>query len=842
MKHLNSLLLGAAALTLAGCANEDLVSNTGNGDGTATVSFNLDLPQILTRSYSDGTTATQLQYAVYVKNADETLTLLPAHVHGTQSGAANEAETINLKKQVSFKLVTGRTYGFVFWASEASAPYTVTFADGGASMDVDYTQTITANNETLDAFYAYQEFKVDQDVQMDIDLYRPFAQINVGANDVQDAIKAGYTPETSHITVSDVYQTLNLINGDVYNPQATVDFSYNLIPSGEKFPVTGYDYVAMAYALVPAEKQTVEVSFDTKSAATANPAEEKAAIRTLGSVPVQRNYRTNIYGQLYTSNVDVYVEIVPIYNDPDYNVNMEGVEYDKDSDTFTITSAKGLLWVSRAVGGFTTRDAVDGQDLVKTTKFTYGGANGAFYGQTVKLGADIDLSGIDWYPIGFEVKSNGASIYSFAGTFDGCGYTIKNMTVPETLQISPNSNTGLFGATNYANIKNVNLENVNIKSHYKTGAVVGDAWCTIIENCNVKGGTLTVTPWEIKPGVVDDANNVGGIVGYLEGYPHAAAVKGCTVDGLTITAFRKIGGIVGVADFNMDNYGDPSAEISGCTVTNTQLIADMMDTRYDGFAKRLPETDKIVGNAKAGTTLDDNTAGDDVTIKVIAPAKADASNFADVAGKGGDVYLTDDVEQSTRVALARAANIDFGGHTVTNTAAGSDVFQLGGGNFTFSNGVIDNTAGGGSTAGIYANSSKGNNITIENMEITAVYPIYLNNAATPNCVIKSGTFISPYDKGVAVYVEKGGHVLIEGGFFTTNGHPSDFLLNILDDSRYPKTDKMPIEFIEVRGGTFVNFDPSNNKAEGEGTNFVADGYKVVVEKKGNDTYYTVVKK
>jgi len=39
----------------------------------------------------------------------------------------------------------------------------------------------------------------------------------------------------------------------------------------------------------------------------------------------------------------------------------------------------------------------------------------------------------------------------------------------------------------------------------------------------------------------------------------------------------------------------------------------------------------------------------------------------------------------------------------------------------------------------------------------------------------------------------------------------------------------------------VNFDPSNCKAEGENTNFVAPGYSVISEKHGEDTWYTVVK-
>ena len=35
--------------------------------------------------------------------------------------------------------------------------------------------------------------------------------------------------------------------------------------------------------------------------------------------------------------------------------------------------------------------------------------------------------------------------------------------------------------------------------------------------------------------------------------------------------------------------------------------------------------------------------------------------------------------------------------------------------------------------------------------------------------------------------------------------------------------------IIVKGGTFVNFNPADNTAEGAHTNFVAEGYKVVTE-------------
>ena len=105
--------------------------------------------------------------------------------------------------------------------------------------------------------------------------------------------------------------------------------------------------------------------------------------------------------------------------------------------------------------------------------------------------------------------------------------------------------------------------------------------------------------------------------------------------------------------------------------------------------------------------------------------------------------------------------------------------------------------------------------------------------------IKNGTFIGNMD---AVYVENG-TAIIEGGFFDiqqkangTGEAQYRFMLNCLDANYKNGTAK-----IIVKGGTFVNFDPSNNAAEGAGTNFVAEGYSVVAEKHGGDTWYKVVK-
>ncbi len=93
--------------------------------------------------------------------------------------------------------------------------------------------------------------------------------------------------------------------------------------------------------------------------------------------------------------------------------------------------------------------------------------------------------------------------------------------------------------------------------------------------------------------------------------------------------------------------------------------------------------------------------------------------------------------------------------------------------------------------------------------------------------------------GTTFNVEKG-TLIVNGGFFqvTPDIDTNDcrYTLNCIDANYKNGTAN-----IIVKGGIFVNFDPSNNLAEGENTNFVAPGYKIISETQSNgDIWYTVV--
>ena len=97
-------------------------------------------------------------------------------------------------------------------------------------------------------------------------------------------------------------------------------------------------------------------------------------------------------------------------------------------------------------------------------------------------------------------------------------------------------------------------------------------------------------------------------------------------------------------------------------------------------------------------------------------------------------------------------------------------------------------------------------------------------------VIEGGKFVGNIS---AVYVHEG-TVEIKGGEFSiqqkSSYNDSRFLLNCLDENYTAGKAK-----ISVTGGTFAGFNPQDNLAEGESTDFVAEGYAATPDKTA-DTY------
>ena len=311
--------LAAAALTFlaVGC-NKEHVTEVPDGQ-MVDVTFTAALPgEMATKALGDGQTAKNLYVSVYENDADKT------HL----ADLDKTAKFTDLKTQVKFNLVKGKTYNFVFWAqAEGATCYNI---DDLKNIKISYEGAV-ANDETRDAFYATRkELKVNGALTETIKLYRPFAQVNFGTADLLEAAAAGFIPAQSAFTATDVANVFDTFNaeGKVEGPATDkVTFAKAEIPGGGETLVTKdgtkYLWMTMNYILPVGKQGEKHISNVT---AEFIPESGDAITASSPQTPVQNNYRTNILGNLLTSQVIFNVEIVPIFNEPDNDIDLVNIK------------------------------------------------------------------------------------------------------------------------------------------------------------------------------------------------------------------------------------------------------------------------------------------------------------------------------------------------------------------------------------------------------------------------------------------------------------------------------------------------------------------------------------
>ena len=332
--------LAAAALTLlaVGC-NKEQVTEVPDGQ-MVDVTFTAALPgEMATKALGDGQTAKNLYVSVYENDADKT------HLRDLDKTAT----FTDLKTQVTFSLVKGKTYNFVFWAQAEDAPYDVTDLKNIKVKDY----TTGANDEKRDAFYATRmELKVNGALTETIKLYRPFAQVNFATADYADAMKAGFNPAVSSFTASEAATTFDTF-AEEGKDKVEVALTETEIPADVLKTLDGKTYtrLAMNY-LIPVGKQGESHNIDVAATFKANNGE--AVTVSAPNAPVQNNYRTNILGNLLTSQVIFNVEIVPIFNEPDNDIDIVNVKDEASLRALFATGGEATL----------TEDVVLGETVV----------------------------------------------------------------------------------------------------------------------------------------------------------------------------------------------------------------------------------------------------------------------------------------------------------------------------------------------------------------------------------------------------------------------------------------------------------------------------------------------
>ena len=252
--------------------------------------------------------------------------------------------------------------------------------------------------------------------------------------------------------------------------------------------------------------------------------------------------------------------------------------------------------------------------------------------------------------------------------------------------------------------------------------------------------------------------------------------------------------------------------------TETEFTANKTVAVSGGtFSSAVPEG--LCAPGFIPTTNGDGTYGVKAGVyvaEVNGVAYATLSEAIAAAKDGDTVKLLRDINTpEISYMISRSLTIDLNGMTVTGSGYDA-VFQIDNADakVVIKNGKVVAVEQSGSagkyTMAIWA-SKAGCEVTLEGLDV-------------------SQKITHTDDPQMDMIYASGGTITINSGNFVS-GTPA-WTLNCNDTSYKNGTAK-----IIVTGGTFVGFDPANNKAEGEGTSFVAAGY---VSRMDEDGSYTVV--
>lgn len=324
------LSAGIALLAAASCSQDNQLKPVND---EAMTRFTIAIPEEFNTRYGDALLPKKIYVAIYdteVENSDPVLTNF--------SGTPNCPDLVitqdfneGLTAVVDAKLVRNHKYDLVFWAqSDAFAAPEAEGAEyqfnaSNRTMTIHYgtDNTIPAYAEERDAFFAIENgYNTGTTSNRTISLKRPFAQINIGTDDIKQYIKTtdatlpkfgmtitgvanvldmttGYPAEGNTLTINveeAVTSTETSTEGEVVNPfEAGVNM----------------DYLAMAYVLVgtysqPKASLTVSLNVD-----------DNLPFYTYNYIPARMNYRTNIYGSLLTYRENFIVNILPSFGEND---------------------------------------------------------------------------------------------------------------------------------------------------------------------------------------------------------------------------------------------------------------------------------------------------------------------------------------------------------------------------------------------------------------------------------------------------------------------------------------------------------------------------------------------
>lgn len=358
------LIILCAIIGFTACTKEDLGSRADQSKGEMTrVTVGLDNLAKTRSAYADPDLS-DMRVVLIVSHNDKVV------YTETRNG-------INFGSPQAFdvRLVSDQEYTVSCWADFGSDYYTVEAAESSMPK-VEMVYPYVASNNKRDAYFAGKEVTFDSEGvkarTVDLKLTRPFGLVKINTTDYNaPTVKAGgFRPSSYAMSVS-VPTTMSLLNG-------VVGESKSISLSGAVSSTYGVDAdskeLSFDYLFATSDRKLIDFTVDYTAA-------NGVVSYKYTSIPIQRNYRTNITGNILTKVGGVVVTVDNVWTgDESVSTNetattdfeRELLKAKTDSKTdFTFRMSEAV----KAVGSETSRtfsvpDDVTG-DVVKTLEIDF---------------------------------------------------------------------------------------------------------------------------------------------------------------------------------------------------------------------------------------------------------------------------------------------------------------------------------------------------------------------------------------------------------------------------------------------------------------------------------------
>ena len=303
-RFLHFVLLGLI-IALAACQkDEGIVSNT-----ATTSSFTVTIPQkeVPTRAVTDAFgTGMSVNRCILEIYRDGTL------YNRIEKSVDNRTVTFD-----NLRLVAQNTYDFVFWADRAEGSeenFTDLHYNTQSLTAISNIGTFEGNSDERDAFFAKETFEVTGAFSEPVTLTRPFGLLVVKTNDLNEIKDGALKPTGYTVAFKNMPNTFNALTNEVSGSE---DITYT---AGELAKADGTISMDFLWAT------DTEAALSDFSMTFLNNGTAICTNDAFTNIPIRRNYKTNVSGNLLTKQGTINVTIEPKFADEEYNEEIVKVE------------------------------------------------------------------------------------------------------------------------------------------------------------------------------------------------------------------------------------------------------------------------------------------------------------------------------------------------------------------------------------------------------------------------------------------------------------------------------------------------------------------------------------